>query len=123
MTFILVLVILISTKKLKPTAQLLQDNKCVVNYWIHFINLDFDYDKRNQKFQTSSGFRSFYSLDLPVISDTNTIKNYYSHSYYFDLFEKNISSLSVYMETANSMNNKDIKLSERISIPSKIARI
>ena len=92
------------------------------NYWDSFLKLDFDYDKRNQKFQTSSGFRSFYSLDLPVISDTNTIKNYYSHSYYFDLFEKNISSLSVYMETANSLNNKDIKLSERISIPSKRLR-
>ncbi len=92
------------------------------NYWDTFLKLDFNYDKRNQKFQTSSGFRSFYSLDLPIISDTNTLKNYYNHSYYFDLFEKNISSISFYFETANSLNNKDIKLSERIKIPSRRLR-
>ena len=92
------------------------------NYWDSFIKLDFNYDKRNQKFQTSSGFRSFYSIDLPIISDTNTLKNYYNHSYYFDLFEQNISTVSFYFETANSLNNKDIKLSERITIPSRRLR-
>jgi len=92
------------------------------DYWDSFVELDFNYDKRNQKFQTSSGFRSFYSLDMPIISDTNTLKNYYNHSYYFDLFEKNISSVSFYLETANSLNNKDIKLSERITIPSRRLR-
>ena len=92
------------------------------DYWDTFVNLDFNYDKRNQKFQTSSGFRSFYSLDMPIISDTNTLKNYYNHSYYFDLFEKNISTVSFYFETANSLNNKDIKLSERITIPSRRLR-
>ncbi len=92
------------------------------NYWDTFLKLDFNYDKRNQKFQTSSGYRSFYSLDLPIISDTGTLKNYYNHSYYFNLFEKNISSLSIYLEAANSLNNKDIKLSERIKIPSRRLR-
>ena len=92
------------------------------NYWDSFLKLDFNYDKRNQKFQTSSGFRSFYSLDLPIISETNTLKNYYNHSYYFDLFEKNVSSISIYLETANSLSNDDVKLSERINIPSRRLR-
>ena len=92
------------------------------DYIDSFLKLDFNYDKRNQRFQTSSGFNSFYSLDLPVVSDTNTLKNYYSHSYYFNLFEKNISSLSFHFETANSINNKDIKLSERINIPTRRLR-
>ncbi len=92
------------------------------NYWDTFLKLDLNYDKRNQKFQASSGFRSFYSVDIPLISDTNTLKNFYSHSYYFNLFEKNISSISLYLETANSIKNKDVKLSERITIPSKRLR-
>ena len=92
------------------------------NYWDTFVKLDLSYDKRNQKFQTSSGFKTYYSLDLPIISDTNTIKNNYSHSYYFDLFQDNISSISFYLETANSLNNKDIKLSERVKIPSRRLR-
>ena len=92
------------------------------NYWDSFIKLNMNYDKRNQKFQTSSGFKSYYSLDLPVISDTNTIKNYYNYSHYFDFFEKNFSSISIHLQSANSLNNKDIKLSERITIPSNRLR-
>ena len=92
------------------------------SYWDSFLKLDFNLDKRNQKFQASSGFKSFYSLDLPIVSDTNTLKNYYNHSIYFDLYEKNISSVSFYFETANSLNNKDVKLSERINIPSRRLR-
>ena len=92
------------------------------NYWDSFVKIDMNYDKRNQKFQTSDGFKSFYSLDLPLISDTNTIKNYYNYSHYFDFFEKNFSSISIYLQSANSLNNKDIKLSERINIPSNRLR-
>ena len=92
------------------------------NYWDSFLKFNMNYDKRNQKFQTSDGFRSFYSLDLPLLSDTNTIKNYYNYSHYFDFFEKNFSSISIYLQSANSLNNKDIKLSERITIPSSRLR-
>ena len=92
------------------------------NYWDSFLSFNMNYDKRNQKFQTSDGFKSFYSLDLPVISDTNTVKNYFNYSHYFDFFENNFSSISLSLETANSLNNKDIKLSERITILSKRLR-
>ena len=92
------------------------------NYWDSFINFDLNYDKRNQKFQTSSGFKSFYSLDLPVVSDTNTIKNYYNYSKYFSFYDKNFSSFSLYLQSANSINNKNIKLSERITVPSNRLR-
>ena len=92
------------------------------NYWDSFIKLNTNYDKRNQKFQTSSGFKSYYSLDMPIVSETNTIKNYYNYAYYFNAFEKNFSSISFYLQSANSLNNKDIKLSERINIPSSRLR-
>jgi outer membrane protein insertion porin family len=92
------------------------------NYWDSFIELDFNYDKRNQKFQTNSGFRSYYSLDLPILSDTNTLKNYFNYNHYFDFFENNFSSISFYFQAANSLNNKNVKLSERINIPSNRLR-
>ena len=92
------------------------------SYWDSFLNLDFDYDKRNQKFQTSSGFKSFYSIDIPIVSDNNTLKNFYNYSHYFDLFEKNISNISIMLQAANSITNKNIKLSERINIPSSKLR-
>ena len=92
------------------------------NYWDSFLNLDFNYDKRNQKFQTTDGFRSFYSIDLPIISDNETLKNYYSYSQYFELFDQNISSFSLMLNAAKSISNKDIKLSERINIPTSRLR-
>ena len=107
--------------KTNNTASKSQQNQ-EGNYWDSFLKLDFNYDKRNQKFQTTSGFRSFYSIDLPIISDNNTLKNNYNYIHYFDLFDENISSVSLLLKSANSINNNDIKLSERIKIPSSKLR-
>ena len=38
------------------------------------------------------------------------------------MYENNISSFSIFLKSANSINNKDIKLSERINIPSSKLR-
>ncbi len=92
------------------------------NYWDSFVNLKFDYDKRNQKFQTSDGFRSVYYLNLPVISDTSTLKNTYDFKYFTELYEENITTLSVYLGASNSLTNEDIKLSERLNVPSSRLR-
>ena len=52
-------------KKLKQIVQHLLDNKKQEgNYFDTFLNLSFDYDKRNQKFRTDDGFRSTYTLDI-----------------------------------------------------------
>ena len=92
------------------------------NYFDSFANLKFDYDKRNQKFQTSDGFRSTYYLNMPIISDTNTLKNAYDYKYYTELYDENITTLSFYMSAANSITNEDIKLSERLNVPSNRLR-
>tara|TARA_B100001093_G_scaffold497914_1_gene545385 strand:+ start:1075 stop:3324 length:2250 start_codon:yes stop_codon:yes gene_type:complete len=92
------------------------------NYWDTFIQFNFDYDKRNQKFKTDDGFRSNYSLDLPIISDTYTLTNTYNYKYYTSLYENNISSLSFFLQSANSISDKDVKLSERLFIPSSKLR-
>ena len=92
------------------------------NYWDSFVSMTFDYDKRNQKFQTSDGFRSIYSLDLPIISDTNTLTNSYRYKVFTELYENNISSMNIFLQSANSLTDNDIKLSERLYIPSKNLR-
>ncbi len=92
------------------------------DYWDSFLNFKFDYDKRNQKFQTSDGFRSVYYLNLPVVSDTNTLKNTYDYKIYTELYEENITSLSLYLASANSISNEDVKLSERLNVPSNRLR-
>ena len=92
------------------------------NYLDTFIGASFDYDKRNQKFKTSKGFRSIYNLDLPVISETNTLTNTYRYSYYTELFEENLTSASLMFKSSNSLTNDNIKLSERLFVPSRRLR-
>tara|TARA_Y200000002_G_scaffold60241_1_gene45549 strand:- start:805 stop:3051 length:2247 start_codon:yes stop_codon:yes gene_type:complete len=92
------------------------------NYWDTFLKFNFDYDKRNQKFKTTDGFRSIYNVDIPVISDTNTLTNSYNYKVFNEFYENNITSLSISLSSANSITNKDVKLSERLFIPSRKLR-
>ena len=92
------------------------------NYWDTFLKLNLDYDKRNQKFQTSDGFRSFYSLDLPIISEKNTLINTYDFKTFSELYENSITSFGLFLQSAYSISNDDIKLSERLYIPSSKLR-
>ncbi len=91
-------------------------------YWDTFLQLNLDYDKRNQKFKASRGFRSYYNLDLPIISDTNTLTNRYDFKYFTELFEDNITTASFLIKSANSLTNNDVKLSERLFVPSRRLR-
>ena len=88
------------------------------NYWDTFLELGIDLDKRNQKFKTSDGYRSSYYLDLPIISEKNTLSNTYNYNIYRELFDQNISIFSFYFKNSVSITNDDIKLSERLYIPS-----
>ena len=99
-----------------------QQKKLDGNYFDTFLRFNFDYDKRNQYFQTSDGFRSRYYLDLPVISETNTLTNTYDYKVYSELYDQNISSASFFIKASKSINKKDIKLSERLNIPSNKLR-
>ena len=87
------------------------------NYFDSFIGLNFNYDKRNQKFQTTSGFFSNYGVDLPILSETNTLVNSYNYKIFKELYENNVSTFSVLLQSSNSISGDDIKLSERLYVP------
>ena len=92
------------------------------NYFDSFLKLDFNLDKRNQKFKNSDGYYSNYNISLPLVSDTNTLTNTYNYKIYSELFDNNISSFSLFLSAASSLSNDDIKLSERLFIPSSKLR-
>ena len=92
------------------------------NYWDTFINLNFDYDKRNQKFRSTEGFRSRYSINMPIVSETNTLSNTLSYKLYNSFYDDNVTTTSILIQTANSLTNDDVKLSERLTIPSRRLR-
>ena len=86
------------------------------NYFDFIANLQFNYDKRNQKFKTSEGFLSSYNLDIPLVSNTNTLFNSYEYKYFTELYDKNITTLSFMFRAANSLSS-NAKLSERLYVP------
>ena len=108
----------ISTNSSASTKQQKQKG----NYWDSILNFNFTQDKRNSRFQTSSGYVSRYELDLPVISDTNTFKNVYNYKLYGELYDENVTSIGFSIGSSFSLDDSDIKLSERLFIPSKNLR-
>ena len=92
------------------------------NYWDSFLNLDFNYDKRNQRFETTSGYYSFFNTKLPLISESLTLINEYNYKYFTELYENNVTSAAFSISTANSLNNRNVKLSERLFVSSRKLR-
>jgi len=103
------------------TASILQQGQ-KGNYFDNFLILDFDYDKRNQRYQTNDGFRSNYDMKIPLISETNTFTQNYNFKTFHELYENNITTFSYSLTTSNSLSGENIKLSERLYIPSKSLR-
>ena len=108
----------IETNSTASTRQKAQEG----NYWDTFLNLDLDYDKRNQKYKTSDGFRSSYYVNIPLVSENNSLTNTYVYTYFDELYEENISKVSFYVKASNSLTNDDIKLSERVFLPARKLR-
>ena len=52
------------------------------------------------------------AVDLPIVSDKNTLTNVYNYQY-TELYENNISNISLFLKSANSLTNDDVKLSGR----------
>ena len=92
------------------------------DYFDNYLNLKFDYDKRNQKFKTTDGFRSLYTVGLPLISENNTINNYYNYKIFSELYEENITSVALTLGSSHSITGDDIKLSERLYVPQRKLR-
>ena len=94
-----------------------KQKKSAGNFFDSFLVLDFDYDKRNQKFATTDGFFSNYSISIPLYSETGTLQNSYNFKVFSELYENNISTASLLLKSSFSVNSEDIKLSERLFIP------
>ena len=59
---------------------------------------------------------------MPLVSDTYTLTNRYNFEKYTSLYNDNVSSFGFYLEAANSIKGDDIKLTERLYIPTRKLR-
>ena len=92
------------------------------SYFDTYLNYTVDYDKRNQRFQPSDGFRSRFTQNIPFISDSYTLKNTYDYKIYNEWFNENIASIGFFASTSNAIGDKNVKLSDRVFIPTNKLR-
>ena len=109
-----------SLKTSSTASSVLQSQKGT--YFDTDLNYTIDYDKRNQKFQTSDGFRSRFEQSLPVISDTNALINGYEFNAYEEFLDGVLGTVTFYSKAINSITGDNVRISERLYMPSSKLR-
>ena len=81
-----------------------------------------DYDKRNQRFQTTEGFRSQFTQTLPVVSDNYEVKNTYEISKFIPFDNGMIGNIIFGAAAINGVTGKDVRISKRLYVPERRLR-
>ena len=93
------------------------------SYFDATISYSLDYDKRNQRFQTSDGFRSKFSQSIPLVSEDYALMNGYEYSKYQQIGSDDVvASLLLYTRSINSLTDEDVRVSNRLYLPSRKLR-
>ncbi len=92
------------------------------SYFDTFFNYTLDYDLRNQKFQPTDGIRSRFTQNVPLISESYSLTNTYDLKVYNKWLNESIASYGFFASATNSLTGKDVKLSDRLFIPSRKLR-
>ena len=91
-----------------------------------YSNIDFLYgitvDRRNQAFQTTSGYRAKFLQSLPLIMDSSSLLNGFDLSTYYPVSEDFIASVKLYTRSIHGMSDDDVRLTSRLHIPAKRIR-
>jgi outer membrane protein insertion porin family len=92
------------------------------SYFDTFFNHTLSYDKRNQKYKTSDGYISRFTQNIPLISESYTLTNSYNYKIYNEWLDENVFSIGFFGKTSNSLSGKNVKLSDRLYLPSSKLR-
>lgn len=81
----------------------------------------FDLDKRNQRFQTSDGYRSRFNQSIPILTEDTAFFNSYEFTTFHQIADM-ITRLSIQGSAINALGDEDVRISKRLYIPSKKLR-
>ena len=80
-------------------------------------------DKRDQSYQPTDGYISSFFQTLPINIDENqTVVNGYEFTTYDEYIDNQVLTLSFFAKTANSLGDNDVKISDRLYLPSRKLR-
>lgn len=76
-----------------------------------------DYDMRNQRFQTTEGFRSKFNQSIPIVSEEYSFGNTYDFKTWYKLPNNMVTSFNIYGRSVNSLTGDDVKITNRFWLP------
>ena len=91
------------------------------SYFENLLAYSVSYNKLDQDFQPSDGFKNTFSQTVPLISDDQSIENSLTSSVYHSLNDNLILSARLYLKVINSLDG-DVRISKRVSVPSRRLR-
>ena len=84
-----------------------------------YFNYNLEYDLRNSSNNPTSGYRTDFKQQLPMISNNYELTNTFVATKYQILNANSdmIGKASLYLKNVNSLNGNDVRVSKRASIP------
>jgi len=89
------------------------------NYEDFYFNYSIDYDLRDSSFNTTSGIRTLFNQQLPLISNNYELSNSLTITKFQPLNSNSdmIGKASILLKNVNSINGSDVRISKRAFIP------
>ena len=87
------------------------------SYFESKFSYGLDYDKRNQRFQTTDGFRSKFNQTIPLISEEYSFGNMYDYKIWHKLPNNMVTSFNIYGRAVNSITGDDVRITNRFWLP------
>ncbi len=92
----------------------------------NYSNIDFLYgitvDRRNQAFQTTSGYKTKFLQSIPLVMDSSALLNGFNASTYYSISDDLVTSVKFYARSIHGMSDDDVRLTSRLHIPAKRIR-
>ena len=84
-----------------------------------YFNYGLDYDLRNSSYRPTSGNKTVFYQELPVISENNEISNTVIFTQYKTLAESSemVGKASLYLKAINTIDSSDVRISKRANVP------
>ena len=88
-------------------------------YYESKFSYGLNYDMRNQKFQTSEGFRTQFNQSIPLISNDWAFGNSLDYKIWQKLPNNMVTSFNAYGKAVQSIFDEDVRITNRFYLPRK----
>ena len=86
-------------------------------YYESKFSYGLNYDMRNQKFQTSDGFRTQFNQSIPLISNDWAFTNSLDYKIWQKLPNNMVTSFNAYGKAVQSIFDEDVRITNRFYLP------